>query len=93
MEIQQIANKVEKFTGITVNNIGRKINREQQAAKRLFYRTGFLYSISGTKLAKFVGDKSRFNSYEARLSHINKCKTDNSVKWEWEKFKLLLNEK
>jgi hypothetical protein len=85
--IEEIRDKVKEFTGIDVKNLGTKCTKKAKLAKQIFWRAGFLYSYSGTELSEYCGMKSRFSAISGRNLHIDKCKQDRSLDFDWKTFK------
>ena len=85
--LDELRDKVKNFTGINVENIGSKGSMKGKLAKQLFWRAGFNYSYSGTVLSDYCGMKSRFSAINGRYLHIDKCKKDKSVLFDWNRFK------
>lgn len=85
--LDEIRDKVNEFTGINVENIGTKGNMKTKIAKQLFWRVAFNHSYSGTLLSEYCGMKSRFSAINGRYLHIEKCKKDKSVLFDWNRFK------
>lgn len=85
--LDEIRDKVKEFTGINVENIGTKGNVKTKIAKQLFWRVAFNHSYSGTLLSEYCGMKSRFSAINGRYLHIEKCKKDKSVLFDWNRFK------
>lgn len=87
LELDEIRDKVKQFTGIDVKNLGRVCGNKGRLAKQMFWRVGFLHCYNGKALSEYCGMKNRGTSSVCRNLYVKKCKTDNSLRFEWELFK------
>lgn len=87
LDLDEIKDKVEKFTGINVKKIGKYGDMDTKIAKQMFWRTGYLYKYSGTILSRYCGMKTRFSATKGKNMYIDKCSKNKILQQDWESFK------